>query len=79
MSFQAKSIAVDIQELEVDKRGGRIANALVSCGGTLYLTARGRKAVLVPRLSFDRLKTSMKFETEDAQDGLVSIVIKEQL
>lgn len=75
MSFQAKNVAIDIHDLDGNRRGERIANALVLCGGTLYRTARGRKAVLVPRVSFERLRTSMKFDVEDARDGLLAVVL----
>ena len=71
---QVKRVAIDIHDIYGTSHAEVIVRHLLSNGGVLYRTARGRTAILLDKPIFERVKASMKLGTAEALDGLVSLV-----
>lgn len=72
---QVKRIAIDVNDIYRASSYDTVIRHLLSNGGSLYKTARGRLAILLDKPVFDRIKLAMKLETEETFDGLVTVTI----
>jgi hypothetical protein len=71
--FEARVVAVDIEEAYKGKRGAKLINLLLASKGKLYRTARGRMAVQLRPDIFEKLKPQIKATFEEGYDGTVAL------
>jgi hypothetical protein len=73
VNIQQEKVAIDIHDIGDSKTGAKLVNALIANGATVYLTKRGRKALLISAKNFDNLKKRMQFAVEESYDGTVTV------